>query len=101
MEGVGGEVGGVALGGGETADCGFDGVDVEGGRLEHGGAVDRLGDGGGRGLGRTAALGVEADRGDPLALDREGEAREIAAGRAAGSAGESVIGRRPAPALVA
>ena len=61
VEGVGGELGGVALGGREAADRGVDGVDVDQGGVEDRRAVDHLGDGGGGGLGRAAALGVEGD----------------------------------------
>ena len=70
MEGVGGELGGVALGGGEAADGGVDGVDVEEGSVEDRLAVDRLGDGGGRRLGGAAALGVEGDVVDAAVGDR-------------------------------
>jgi hypothetical protein len=61
VEGVGCELGGVSLGWDEAADDGVDGVDVDQGRVEDRGAVDHLGDGGGCGLGCSAALSVEGD----------------------------------------
>ena len=95
MEGVGGELGGVALCGGQAADRGVDGVDVEEGGVEDRLAVDRLGDGGGRGLGGPAALGVERDVLDATVGNREGDPREIAAGSPTRSAREGALCRRP------
>ena len=91
VEGVGGELGGVALGGGEAADGGVDGVDVEQGGVENGRAVDHLGDRGGGGLGGAAALGVEGDALDPPVGDRERDPREIAAGSPTRSAREGAL----------
>ena len=60
MEGIGGELGGVALGGFEAAEEVRGVVDGQSRGVEDGAALDRLGHGGGRGGGRAAALGVEA-----------------------------------------
>ena len=75
MEGVGGELGGVALGRGETADCGVDGVDVDESSVEDGGAIDRLSDGGRCRLGGSTPLGVEGDAFDAAIGDQERNAR--------------------------
>jgi hypothetical protein len=100
VESVGGELGGVALGGGEAADGGIDGVDVDQGGIEDRLTIDHLGDGGSGGLGCSAALGIDGDGLDSAVGNREGDPREIAAGRAARGAGESVVDYRPSPALV-
>ena len=50
---------------------------------------------------RPAALGVEADGGDPAVLDRSEIRDEIAAGGAPGGAGEGAVGSGAAAALVA
>jgi hypothetical protein len=94
-------LGGVALGGSQAADGGVDGVDVEESCVEDGGAVDDLDDCCGGGLGGAAALGVEGWVLDTSVGDGEGDSGEIAAGGATGSARESAIGSRPAPALIA
>jgi hypothetical protein len=65
----------VALGGGETADRGVDGVDVDQGRLQHEGSVDHLGYGGRGGSGRAATLGVKRHRLDAAIGDEEGDPR--------------------------
>ena len=101
MQGVGGELGGVALGRRQAAERGVDLVDPDSRRRQDRLAVDHLGGGGGRGAHRAAALGVEADRRDPAVLDRERDPREVAAGGAPGGAGEGALGRRAAARLVA
>ena len=98
VQGVGGELGGVALGRRETADRLVDFVDPELRRLQDRRPVDDLGDRRGRGTSRPASLGVEADRGDPLVLDRHRDPREVPARRSTGRSGEGALGHRPAPA---
>lgn len=61
VEGVGGELGGMALGRREAADGGVDGVDVDQGSVEDGCPIDHLGDSGGCGPGRATSLCVEGD----------------------------------------
>jgi hypothetical protein len=61
VECVGGELGGVSLGGSEAADGSVDSVDVDEGGVEGGGAVDYLGDGCRSRLRCTATLSVKAD----------------------------------------
>jgi len=61
VEGVSGQLGGVALRWGEAADGGVDGVDVDQRSLQHGLPIDHLGDCG-RGSARgTTTLCVEGD----------------------------------------
>jgi hypothetical protein len=101
VEGVGGELGGVALGGREAADGGVDGVDVDESGVENGCAVDHLGDGGGCGLGCSTTLGVEGDVPDATVCDKKRDAREVSTGSPTRGARESAIDSRPTPALVA
>ena len=70
MQRVGGELGRVALGRRQAAERRVDLVDADPRRVEHRLAVDHLGDRRGRRPRRAAALGVEADRGDPAVLER-------------------------------
>jgi hypothetical protein len=100
VESVGCQLGGVPLRGGESAQRPVDFVDAEGSRLKDRRAVDDLRDGGRGGPRGPAALGVEADRGDSALGDHQRDPREIAAGGAAGRAGERTIGRGAAPRLV-
>ncbi|HWC08838.1 MAG TPA: hypothetical protein VG458_07275, partial [Solirubrobacterales bacterium] len=80
MEGIGGQLRRMALGGGEAAKECFRVVDREQSRLEHRSAVDRLGDGGGGRFGGSAALSVEGHIREPPVLPLKRNPREIAAG---------------------
>lgn len=100
MECIRRELGGVALGGGEATDSGVNGVDVDQGSVEDGGAVDHLGDGGSCRLRGPAALGVKADLTKAPLGDQERNAREIPTGSPTRSARESAIDNRPTPALI-
>jgi hypothetical protein len=93
-------LGGVALAGGEAADRGVDGVDVDQGRVEDRSAIDHLGDRGGRSSGGAAALGLEGDGIDAAILNSEGDPREVSASSPARGARESAVRNRPTPALV-
>lgn len=76
VEGVGGELGGVALGGGEAADGGVNGVDVDQSGIEDRRSVDHLRHGRGGSPRSPASLGVEGDRVDPTSVgNSEGDSR--------------------------
>ena len=66
-------------------------------RVDHGLPLDHLGHRRGRRPGRAATLGVDGRRCDSPLLEDERHARQIAAGRAAGSAAVRPLGRRPDP----
>ena len=97
VERVGGQLGGVAALRREPAQLGGNLRRPDPRRLQHAGALDRLGDRGARGHRRRAALGVEARRDHAASLDRERDADEVPARRASRGAAEGAVGRRPAP----
>jgi hypothetical protein len=101
MESVGGELGGMALGRRQAANGLIDSVYVDQSGLQNRRAINHLGDRGRRGLGGTAALCVEGDIFKPSVSDGERDSRKIPARSPTGSAGESTIGSRPTPALIA
>ena len=79
MQRVGGEVGGVAADRAEAAELGVDRRRIEQRRLGQGRAVEQLRRGGAGGPGRAAALGRDADVGQPPGLDPQRELDDVAA----------------------
>jgi hypothetical protein len=71
VQSIGGKLRRVTLGRGQTAKRLVDLIGADSGDVENGRALDHLGDRGGRGPGRAAALGVEADPSNATALDHE------------------------------
>ncbi len=100
MESVGGEHGGVAMGGRKPAELGLDLVGPDPRRLQDRGSLGQLGNRGGRRGARGAALPLEADPLDQTVVDQEGDANQVAAGRAARGAAEGAVGRGPAARIL-
>ncbi len=71
MQGVGSELRRVTLGRGQAPESLVDLIDADSGDLEHGRALDHLGDRGRRRPRRATTLGVEADPDNGTALDHE------------------------------
>lgn len=101
VKGIASQLGSVALGGGETADGGIDGVDVDERGSQHRLSVDHLRHRGRRSLGCTATLAVNGDRIDPPLRDRQRDPRQIPASSTPGSARKGTLGHWPTAALIA
>ena len=87
VEGVGGELGGVALRGDEPAERRGDVVGRDPSRLEERPALDQLDERAAGGDERAAAARVEAGLGDAIAVHAHGHAHEVAACGAPGGTG--------------
>jgi len=98
---VGCELGGMALGGGETADRLIDRVYVDQSRLEDWNTIDELGDGRSGCPSGAAALGVKGDGLNAPIGDCEGNAREISTGGTPRGARKGPVHSRSKPAVIA
>ena len=98
---VGRELGGVALGGAQPAELGRDALGADARGVEQRGATHERDGGAAGGDDSAAAAGVEAGVEDAsvgaLRVERDREADQIAAGRAACRAGYGIIGHVTAP----
>jgi hypothetical protein len=100
MKSVRGELGGVALGGRQTADCLVDSVHIDQSRLENRRVIDHLGNSGrGSAIG-TASLSVEGDAVDAPVVHEERDPREVPAGSPTRRAGKGPVGGRSNPAVI-
>ena len=98
MEGVCGELRGVARGGQQSAELGLNVGRRQPGGGQEGGSLDQLDDRAPGGARRGAAAGVETGLNHTLALSADGDPNEVATGRAARRAGVPPVRQRPAAA---
>ncbi len=98
MQGVGGQLGRVALGGDQAAERGGHVFGRDARRVQQRPVLDQLDDGAAGGADGAAALGVEAGLRDAVALHSNRHAHEVTAGGAARGAGVRPVRERAEPA---